>query len=616
MTLQQVLLFAILGTVLGLLIWGRLRHDLVAAAGLFAAVALGLVPQGEAFSGFANPAVVVVALVLVASRAFENSGALGVLTKLVAREERPVSLHILTAGSIGAALSAVINNVAALALLMPIDVQAARRAGRPPGITLMPLAFCTILGGMTTLIGTPPNIIVAAIRAERLGEPYGMFDFTAVGLAIAVIGTLFVAFVGWRFVPRRKDEAAALPKSSFRAELRVPEESPAIGRSGLSLDEEAEKADVVFAGLIRGSQSMYAKARLMNIAVGDVLIVEGSTDAIAGFIKGVGLQTEEEEKKADGAPADEKTVARKVAEGEAEDEGAKKSERKAELPEIYEAVVRADSRIAGRSAFSFDLRRRFGVTLLGIARAGVIERQRVHRRIIQPGDVLLLTGRGARRPTTLESLGLISVNQASVAPFKPLNVALTIGLFVAAILCASLGFLSFTVAIAIAVAAYAALGLVPAKEFYEQIEWPVVVMLACLLPIGAAFERVGGTELIAGWIFDLTRGAPAVVALAAIMIVTMSLSDALNNVATIVIMAPVAIDLAGRLQVSPDTFLMGVAISASCAFLTPIGHKNNTLIMGPGGFKFSDYWRMGLPLELVVLAVAVPMLLIVWPLKG
>jgi di/tricarboxylate transporter len=612
MTLDQALLFGLFAAILAMLVWGRFRHDLVAAGGLLIAVALGLVPQDAAFSGFSNPAVVIVALVLVASRAFENSGALGIITQWTADDTRPVGRHIAMTGGLAAALSAVINNVAALALLMPMDVQAARKAGRPPSMTLMALSFATILGGMTTLIGTPPNIIASAIREKQLGAPYHMFDFTPVGLAVALAGVAFVALIGWRLVPRRKDTAAELvSESSFEAELEVAKESPAVGRLVAEFEEEAENADVLLTGIIRNGKRFRRGARLYTIAPDDLLVVKGSSDAIAAFIKATDLQEAAPEKEKDEAA--DKPAPKRADEKESEENGEEEKER-THGPAIVEAVVRSDSYLVGRSAAWLRLRKRFALTLLGISHAGTVARAQVSNRAIEPGDVLLLAGSGAASAATLDSLGLIAINRISVAPFRTWNVAVTVGLFAAAIAAASFGLISFTVAIAIAVAAYAALGIVPAREFYTTIEWPVVVMLACLLPIGAAFDRVGGTALVAGTIGQMTEGHSPVIALVALMAATMMLSDVLNNVATMVITGPIAIDLAHRLNANPDTFLMGVAIAASCAFLTPIGHKNNTLIMGPGGFRFSDYWRMGLPLELAVLAVAVPMLLIVWPL--
>lgn len=618
MTTDQTLLFGLLALILGMLLWGRWRHDLVAAGGLLVAVVLGLVPTEQAFSGFSNHAVVIVALVLVASRAFENTGALSVLTRWAIKDGRSTGTHITMLGGLGAALSAVINNVAALAILMPMDVQAAQRAGRPPGVTLMPLAFSTILGGLVTLIGTPPNIIASAVRQQQLGQPYGMFDFTPVGGVVAIVGILFVALIGWRLVPRRQDKAAEMMSTaSFQAELLVPEESVAIGRMIADLDEETEKADVALMGIVRET-TRHRHFRAMSIAAGDLLMVRGSTDSIAAFIKMMGLQeplTEDSEK--DGAekstPAQTQNDAADAAQKDEKDED-KEEDTAPKPPEIIEAVVKSDSYLVGRSAGGMSLRPRFGLMLLGIGRAGSVTRERVRRRTIESGDVLLLSGRAGMTPTALDQLGLIPVNRVSVAQFRPRDAALTVGLFAAAVLAASTGLLDFTVAIAIAVAAYGALGLVPARDFYDQIDWPVVVMIACLLPLGVAFEKVGGTALIANAISAYTQAYPPVVALTVMMLVTMTLSDMLNNVATIVITGPIAIDLAKSLHANPDTFLMGVAIAASCAFLTPIGHKNNMLIMGPGGFRFSDYWRMGLPLELVVLAVAVPMLLLVWPI--
>jgi di/tricarboxylate transporter len=603
MTGEQIQLFAVFGVVLAMLLWGRFRHDLVAAAGLLLSVVLGLVPSDDAFSGFSNPAVVVVALVLIVSRAFENSGALALVTRGLVREDRGVGAHIALVGGIGALLSGFVNNVAALALLMPLDIKAARAAGRPPSLTLMPLAFATVLGGMVTLIGTPPNIVASGIRREKLGEPYQMFDFAPVGLAIALAGVAFVALMGRRLLVARADPAPLSSRAaSFKAELEVPEESPAIGRTAFELDDDAERADVLVLGMQRGGHSYYGRARRMELQQGDVLLVEGATDAIAEFIKLVGLhQAEKDEDAADAA----------VDAGSGEN-----GEKRKPAPSltIVEAVARTDSRLAGRSAIEIDLRRRFGVTLLGISRAGAFVEGTVRKRVIDPGDLLLLAGPGAASSTTLDQLGVIAVVEASVAPVSRVKIAVAVGLFAAAVFAATAGLLSFTIAIAIAVAGYAATNLVPARQFYEQIEWPVVVMLACLLPIGTAFDRLGGTALVADAILWATQGQPAVVALVVLMVAVMTLSDVLNNVATMVIAGPLAIELALRLEVNPDTFLMGAAIAASCAFLTPIGHQNNTLVMGPGGYRFSDYWRMGLPLEIVVLAVGVPALLVFWPL--
>ncbi|WP_421997727.1 SLC13 family permease [Reyranella sp.] len=605
MTFDQVGLFALFALVLAALLWGRFRHDLVAAAGLMLGVVLGFVPADDAFSGFSNPAVVIVALVLVASVAFENSGVLALATRGLVDDKRGVGAHIVIVSGVGALLSSVVNNVAALALLMPLDIRAARAAGRPPSLTLMPLAFAAILGGMVTLIGTPPNILASAVRQERLGEPYRMFDFTPVGLSIALAGIAFVAFIGRHLLAARADPAGALDReTSFKAELLVPAESPAIGRLVAELDDDAEAADVLVFGVRRAGHTHHGRARSMVLQAEDLLLVEGSTEAIAEFIRILGLHE-----------ADEDEAGESQADGESAG-GEPKEEQEARKPAltIVEAVVRTDSRLAGRTAVEFDLRGRYGVTLLGISRAGEFVEGETRHRAIEAGDLLLLAGSGAGSTTTLGTLGVIPVAEASVAPVSPARIGIALGLFAAAVATASAGLLPFTVAIALAVIGYGATGLVRAREFYDRIEWPVVVMLACLLPLGTAFDRQGGTALVADAILSVTEGQSAVLSLVVLMVIVMTLSDILNNVATMVIAGPLAIELAQRLGVNPDTFLMGAAVAASCAFLTPIGHQNNTLIMGPGGYRFSDYWRMGLPLEIVVLLVGVPALLVFWPL--
>lgn len=603
MTEQQILLFSLFAAVFGLLLWGRIRHDLVAAMGLFAAVILGLVPDEEVFSGFANPAVAIVALVLIASRAIENSGALRLATRSLANSERKTGTHIAVIGSIGAALSSVINNVAALAMLMPLDIQAARKAGRLPGLTLMPLSFATILGGMVTLIGTPPNIIAAGIRAERLGEPYGMFDFAPVGLCVAVSGIIFVAFFGRRLLARPSDAVAEAPlEEEFMAELAVPESSKLVGKTILDFEAEADDAEIAIVGLLKDGRRLIKRALVTTVGAGDSIVVEGPTDGIAKFIDALGLQGGKQTKKPANAEEGEKTNSLAAFAVDAENV-------------LMEAVVRTGARIDGRSAKSFRLRARFDVTVLGISHQGRMLRENVGDRVLEAGDLLLLSGSKDALAHVADWLGVLSINQVSVAPVKSTwRVGVAVGFLAAAIAVTTLGWLSFEVAIAIAVAGYAATGLVPAHEFYNQIDWSIVVLLACLLPLGEAFDRVGATEMLAGFLIGSTADMPAVVSLIILMAATMMLSDVLNNVATIVIAGPLAIATAERLDANPDTFLMGVTVAACCAFLTPIGHKNNMLVLGPGGYRFGDYWRLGAPLELLVLAVSIPALLYFWPL--
>ncbi len=591
MTQDQILLFSLFGIVFALLIWGKWRYDLVAFVALIIALVLGLVPTSLAFSGFGHPATVIIALVLIVSRGLVNSGAVDLITRKLTALDLKLSSHIMAMSGLGAVFSAFMNNVAALALLMPVDLQAAAKEKRSPRITLMPLAFATILGGLVTLIGTPPNIIIASYREQALGEPFTMFDFAPVGIVCAVIGILFIAVIGWRLIPGAKDSKSPttdlMDQEGYLAELIVPEASSAVGKLVRELDEIADNNDVAVVGLVRRHKRLAGQARNVEIRAGDILVVDASPKAIDQFRGSLKLEFDGEKRH------------EKVASGGMT---------------VMEVVVPRYSRIEGRSAISFRLLSHHGVTLLGVSRQGAKFRDRVRHLNIQAGDVLLLLGPSDRVPEVAQWLGGLPLAKRGLSVTQYRRAGLAAGIFAAAIAVASFGGLYLAVALAIVVAAYVALDIVPIQEVYQQVEWPVIILLGSMIPLGAALEASGGTSLIAQGIVDLTAGLPVMAVLFVLMVVVMTLSDVLNNTATAVIGAPISLDIANRLGVNPDPFLMAVAIAASCAFLTPIGHKNNTLIMGPGGYKFGDYWRMGLPLEILVIAVAVPAILFFWPL--
>ncbi len=281
---------------------------------------------------------------------------------------------------------------------------------------------------------------------------------------------------------------------------------------------------------------------------------------------------------------------------------------------LKEAIVPDSARVSGRSAFDLSLLHGQGVTLLGVSRQGRRVHTRVRHMMIQPGDVLLLLGTEERLKNAVNWLGVLPLEGRSTGLVQRNKAILAISAFGLAIAAAVAGLVYLPVALAACTIVYALAGLVNGREVYEAVEWKVIVLLGSLIPLGQAFETSGSAQLIASGIVDVTHGYPAWVALAVLMAVTMTLSDFLNNVATCLIAAPIGLQIATALEVNPDPFLMGVAVAGSCAFLTPIGHKNNTIIMGPGGYRFGDYWRLGLPLELIVLGVSVPAILIFWPL--
>ena len=589
---DQTVLFLILGAVFGFLLWGRVRYDLVAFGALVVAVIAGAVPSGVAFSGFGHPATVIVALVLIVSRGLSNSGAVELLARYVVSSTRPLVVHIGLMSGVGAVLSAVMNNVAALALLMPIDSEAANRAQRGPGLTLMPLSFATILGGMVTLIGTPTNIVIATFRGDALGEPFAMFDFAAVGGIVALVGIVFVTVVGWRLLPKARRQRNSRQElqdlSGYVAEAVVLESTGLLGEPLRELYPLAEEHDIAVLGMVRGGQRLPGTARRESLRAGDLIVVEGAAAAIDAFIGASGLEH---------AGRNDQI------------------ELLGKSQVLMEAVVQDGARIAGRSARDVRLAYRHGAMLLGVARQGQPFRERVRKLSIRAGDVLLLSGPEDRMLDIIAWLGCLPLAERGLRLLQRRKAGLAIGLFAIAILSASTGLVYLPVALAAAAAIYVVLGLVPASEVYESVEWPVIVLLACLIPIGGAFESSGCTALIVNAVLGWTEGMPIVLVVVLLMLITMTLSDVLNNVATALIAAPIALELANRLEVNPDPLLMAVAVAASCAFLTPIGHKNNTIIMGPGGYRFGDYWRMGLPLEILVVVVSVPMILLVWPLN-
>jgi len=591
-TTPQILLFAILLLLFALLIWGRWRYDLVAFAALVTALVAGVVPANQAFAGFGHPATVVIALVLVVSRGLSNSGVVEYLAGKVVDATRPLFAHIGIMAGLAAVLSAVMNNVAALALLMPVDLEAAAKAKRSPALTLMPLSFASILGGLVTLIGTPPNIIIATFRGEALGKPFDMFDFAPVGAACALAGVLFVALIGWRLIPTERGTQSS-PKKLFEledyvAELKVTEGAKAIDQKVAELIEPGDSNEVQVIGLIRRGNRLPAGARQVRVIEGDVLILQAGPEAIEKFAGAQGLDYVD----TDQGPG--------ILKG-------------GDL-ELAEVVVPPGARMEKRSALSLRLLQRYSVHLLGVSRQGQRLRERVRRLVVQAGDVLLLLGPSGELNEAVQRLGCLPLAKRGLQVLQREKAGLAVGIFVVAIAVASFGLLYLPVALAAVVAVYVFAGIVPLRELYDSVEWPVIVLLGSLIPIGQALETSGGTALIASGLLSLSAGQSAAVVLTLLMIITMTLSDVMNNTATAVIAAPIALDVAGRLEVNPDPFLMAVAIAASCAFLTPIGHKNNTLIMGPGGYKFGDYWRMGLPLEILIIVVSIPMILLVWPL--
>ncbi|MCL7941005.1 SLC13 family permease [Halomonas sp. ATCH28] len=626
---DSTLVFIVLGLTLAAFVWGRFRYDLVALSALLGSVLLGLVPAGEAFLGFGHPAVITVAAVLVLSRGFERSGVVDVIAQQVLRAGERLFFQLAALTGTVVVLSGFMNNVGALALLLPVAMRLAREHDTSPSLLLMPLAFGSLLGGLTTLIGTPPNIIIASYRGSVTGESFGLFSFSPVGVAVALAGLAFILLIGWRLVPQRAGKASTeemFDTANYLVELEVDEEAKANGWTLRDLHEALEETVPVLA-VVRDDRRRAGHAFHGELRAGDILLLEAGPEEMklledkAGLR--VGKEPEEEDETAHQDEADDnareaENAAQEMARDEENEKESKKEKEKkgvdTEGLQLVEAVVRNDSMMVNRTVGQLRLHNQFGLHLVAVARDGGRLKQRLRDIRFRAGDVLLLQGGESELSESLATLGCLPLASRNLALGQPRLLLVSLAIFAAAILAILLGVLPAAVALATAALVSLLVGVLPLREGYQAIDGPVIVLLAAMIPVGEALETSGGAALIADAMLGWGGQWPVVVTLVGLFVITMMLSDIINNAAAAVLMAPIAASLARGFEVSLDPFLMAVAVSASCAFLTPIGHQSNTLVMGPGGYRFGDYWRMGLPLEMVVLAVAIPMILLVWPL--
>ena len=587
----QYIVFGTLGLALVLFSWGRIRHDLVALISLLVLVMAGVVDPASAFDGFGHPAVITVAAVLIIGKALEQSGLIDLLGKQMLRLGNNLLLQIMLLSALVAVMSAFMNNVGALAIIMPVAIMMAKRGGHPPSYILMPISFASLLGGMTTLIGTPPNIIIATFRADETGRAFGMFDFSPVGGIIALVGLLFVSLVGWRLLPKRsggKSDAELFDIEGYLSEVRLGRDSKLKGVSIGELSKLSE-ADVQILGIHRAGRRIHAPGRSEVLRAGDVLSVEAEASELVRFVDDCGVKLEGARK------------FRKDAEG-------------AEKIAVTEVVVMDGSPLIGTTTAQLRLRSRYSLNLLALARKNRKFRQSLDKIVFRTGDVLLLQGRDHLLDDTTSSIGCLPLAQRGLRIGYRKAIPLALGIFVFSIVLVVSGVLPVQAAFAMAAVAMILGGVLPIKDMYASVDWPVIVLLGAMIPVGQALESSGGAARIAAALLSLGDSVPSWVLLGVIMVVTMILSDVINNAATVVLMAPIAIRVAKGLELSVDPFLMAVAVGASCAFLSPIGHQSNTLVMGPGGYRFTDYARMGLPLDLLIITVAVPMIMMVWPM--
>lgn len=616
---SQLIIFGVIVGTLLLFLHGRWRHDVVALAALLASVLLGLVPADHAFSGFSHPAVVTVACVLILSSALQHTGVVDVLTQRLLPADAGPTITIAALTALGTVLSSFMNNVGALALLMPVALQIAHRQNLPPGKVLMPLAFGTILGGMTTLIGTPSNLIVSGFRSQVADRGFSMFDFSPVGVSVAAAGVLFIVLIGWRIVPARERAGVdTFNTGAYLTEARLAAGSKAIDMTLREAEAELDDADAQIISLIRNRIRLIAPHPATKLHEDDILLIEADPETLAGTLEKLGLVFGEgDASKEKGAEDKTKDNTETDPDTDIADEDKDKGNGRAsklDESELVELVVLPGSGLSGRTARHVGIRTRFGINMLAISRQGSRIQSRVRNTRLLHGDVLLMQGSADLIAEFAATTGCVPLASRPLRVPDRKKMLLASAIMIFSVMTAALDLLPASVSFSAGVLLVMVTRVLPVRNLYDSVDWSVIVLLAALLPVAEAMETTGAANLVA--VFSLShiaQGDP-IIALVLILVVTMLLSDVINNAATAAIMCPIAIGSAAQLGANADPFLMAVAVGASCAFLTPIGHQNNTLILGPGGFRFRDYWPLGLPLEVIVGAVAVPMILFVWPL--
>ncbi|HEY7639821.1 MAG TPA: SLC13 family permease [Steroidobacteraceae bacterium] len=590
MTLQQILAFAVIAGTMALFVWGRLRYDLVAGIALLVAVLIGVVPAQRAFSGFSDEIVVIVASALIVSAAVARSGIIEIAIQPVAHHISSAALQVLVLAGAVAILSAFVKNIGALAMMIPIALQMAKRANRSPSILLMPMAFGSLLGGTMTLIGTSPNIIVSRLRGELVGEPFGMFDFTPVGLGLTAAGLVFLV-LGYRLLPQDRRGAPALGEAidikDYVTEARVKEDSAIAGQT---VSELRKHQEVMVTAVVRDKQTA-APLPDMVLQANDIVLLQGEPAALERAVTSSNLELE----------------------------GENRTTRTEEITNdeigVIEAVIGPSSLLIGQAAGRLFLHDRFRINLLAVSRSGQRFTERLRDIELRAGDVVVLQGVLTHMPAQLRELGCLPLAARNLRLGRVRRGLIPIAALLAAMVLASTGTLSVGVAFFGAALLTILLGSLPLREAYEAVEWPILIMLGALIPVSEAIRTTGGTDVIAAALSGLAHTLPGYGAVGLMLLAAMMITPFLNNAATVLVMAPIAASFAQKLGYHPDAFLMAVAIGAGCDFLTPIGHQCNTLVMGPGGYRFGDYARLGAPLSLLILLLGVPLIMIVWPLS-
>ena len=576
--------------IIGLLIFfisGKYRYDYVSLGALALLILFDVIKIENAFIGFSHPAVITVALVLLISKGLQDAGLSAVTGNFIGRFSPSETQFLFLIMFIAAILSSFINNIGAMALLLPITLSTCQKMGWHAGKFLMPLAFASILGGMNTLIGTPPNIIIAEFKESYTGEAFNFFDFSYVGLLVSFLSIIFIGLISSKLVAKRKLAKTnnLIDLDNFLFELVVPEGSKAIGLTFSSFIKKAGNETEIL-GLVNEKGGVSKVGNNSKIRADQHLVMKVSPNHISSIQDRFGLNIAESS-----------------------------HDLKEELIDEIEVVITPGSRLVGRKQNYLMKLAYEELFLLGMWRKGARFRTRLSKQIFKIGDVLLLGVRDTDKEDVaakINHLGLMPIRSREISTLPSRSRFLkAVIFFMTSILLAAFNVINVLTAFLLCVLGFVGIKILK-SNLYRHIEWPIVIMLAAMIPIGQALESTGITALIATEVVSLAGGLHVFWVLMIILIITMLITDVINNAATAVIMAPFSVNIALQLGQPLEPFLMVVAVGASCAFLTPIGHQCNTLVMGPGNYKFSDYWRLGLPLDVLIVLSSIPMILFVW----
>jgi len=591
MTLHQALAFGLIVTTLGLFIWGRLRYDVIALASVLTGVLIGVVPAASAFDGFKSDVVVIIAAALVVSAAFQRSGVVEIALRPLLSRLKTERSQVPALAAATALLSMATKNVGALAILMPVAQQLARRTGTSPSRLLMPMSFASLLGGLVTLVGTSTNIIVSQVREQVLGKPFGMYDFAPVGLGLTALGLVFLAFA-YRILP--KDRSAQVPltealaSQSYATEAVIPDDWDG-GPKRVGEISKSSGGVAAVTGIVRAGDRRIEPHANTQVKAGDVLQLEGEADALHKLIADLRWRPHRSEHPL---------------------------ERSKEEVRSVEAVVGADSVLTGQSVSRLDLQSRFNIKLMAVARSGRRLTQRLRAAPIRPGDILVLRGAESDLSKALTELGALPLADRAVQLGARRPLVLPAVILAAAMVCVALKLLPVAIAFMIAAVAMVATRAISMREAYASLDGTVLVLIAALTPVSEALQKSGGADIVAANLSIVLLHAPPLAVLGLMMLAAMACAPFMHNAPTVLILAPVAIGVAHHLKLGPDPLLMAVATGAACDFLTPVGHQCNTLVLGPGGYRFSDYTRLGAPLSVLVIVVGTLLISVFWPLGG